>query len=176
MDHKRYTPMDKYRAFYQQYKEKLFSYIMRMCGDYFLSSDILQESFTKYLEHYGTDNNSVSLLYAIARNSYIDNVRKQKKTDRLEETMFSGRENQENQYMVREEYRLVMKCMGLLNDDEREIISLAADGDLTYRQIARITGISENNVKVKIHRTRLKLKEMIQTETGPLKAEKTQQL
>jgi len=66
--------------------------------------------------------------------------------------------------------------MGRLNDDEREIISLAADGDLTYRQIARITGISENNVKVKIHRTRLKLKEMIQTETGPLKAEKTQQL
>ena len=168
--------MDKYRAFYQKHKEKLFSYLMRMTSDYFLSSDILQESFTKYLEHYGTDNDSASLLYTIARNSVLDNARKQRRMDELDEHMIHSREDQERSYMIRQEYRQVMKCMEQLSKDEREIISLAADGDLNYRQIARIIGISENNVKVKIHRTRLKLRDMMQTQTPSEKTEKTRHL
>lgn len=168
--------MEKYRAFYQKYKEKLFSYLMRMTGDYFLSSDILQESFTKYLEHYGPGNNSPSLLYAIARNSFLDSARRKRKTDPLKEHLAYDQKDQESMYMIREEYRLVMKYMQRLNKDEREIISLAADGDLTYRQIARIIGISENNVKVKIHRARLKLKDMLQPQAVAQKEEKSQKL
>lgn len=168
--------MDNYRAFYQKYKEKLFSYLMRMTGDYFLSSDILQESFTKFLEHYGADNDSASLLYTIARNSVLDNARKQKRVDALDEQMIHTREDQERLYMIREEYRQVMECIERLSNDEREIISLATDGDLTYRQISRIVGISENNVKVKIHRTRLKLREMMQTQTRSEKMGKAQHL
>jgi len=168
--------MDKYRVFYQKYKEKLFSYLMRMTGDYFLSSDILQESFTKFLEHYGADNNSASLLYTIARNSVVDNARKQRKMDALNDQVIHAREDQERLYMIREEYRQVMECIERLSNDEREIISLAADGDLNYRQIARIIGINENNVKVKIHRTRLKLRDMMQTQTRLQKTEKSQQL
>lgn len=162
--------MDRYQAFYQKYKEKLFSYLMRMTGDYFLSSDILQESFTKFLEHYGADNGSVSLLYAIARNSFLDNKRKQRRMDPLEEEMLQAPEDQEGLCMIREEYRLVMKCLQHLNKDERELISLAADGDLNYRQIARITGLSEANVKVKIHRSRLKIREMLQERSAWPKA------
>jgi RNA polymerase sigma-70 factor (ECF subfamily) len=166
--------MDKYRVFYQKYKEKLFSYLMRMTGDYFLSSDILQESFTKFLEHYGADNNSASLLYTIARNSVLDNARNKKRMETLDEHMMHSREDQERVFMIREEYRQVMECIEQLSNNEREIISLATDGDLTYRQIARIVGISENNVKVKIHRTRLKLREMMQTQTRSEKMKESQ--
>ncbi len=166
--------MDNYRAFYQKYKEKLFSYLMRMTGDYFLSSDILQESFTKFLEHYGADNNSVSLLYTIARNSVLDNARKKRRMETLDEQMIHSREDQERLYMIREEYRQVMECIERLSNDEREIISLATDSDLNYRQIAQIIGISENNVKVKIHRTRLKLRDMMETHSHTQKKEKSQ--
>ena len=168
--------MDNYRAFYQKYKEKLFSYLMRMTGDYFLSSDILQESFTKFLEHYGADNNSVSLLYAIARNSVVDNARKKRRMEALDEQMIHSREDQERLYMLREEYRQVMECIERLSNDEREIISLATDSDLNYRQIAQIIGISENNVKVKIHRTRLKLRDMMETQSHTQRKEKSQHL
>ena len=33
--------------------------------------------------------------------------------------------------------------------------------DLTYREIARVTGTSEGNIKVRVHRARVKLKEMM---------------
>jgi len=34
---------------------------------------------------------------------------------------------------------------------------------MTYREIAAITGISEANVKIKVHRARIKLKKMLGT-------------
>ena len=49
---------------------------MRSTGDYHLSSDILQESFTRYLEKYGEEELSTTLLYTIARNAVIDGYRK----------------------------------------------------------------------------------------------------
>ncbi|HAY40116.1 MAG TPA: RNA polymerase subunit sigma, partial [Desulfobacteraceae bacterium] len=49
---------------------------MRLTGNYPLASDIMQESFTRYLEHYGPQTQNVSLLFTIARNLVWDNTRK----------------------------------------------------------------------------------------------------
>ena len=63
--------------------------------------------------------------------------------------------------MIRSEYRCVLSAMASLEKDEREILSLAAGGDLSYAEIASLAGISEANVKVKVHRARLKLRKII---------------
>ena len=44
---------------------------------------------------------------------------------------------------------------------ERDILMLAVNSGLTYREIARITCTSEGNVKIMVHRARAKLKKMI---------------
>jgi RNA polymerase sigma-70 factor (ECF subfamily) len=62
---------------------------------------------------------------------------------------------------VREEYRQVLSAMQELAKDERDILALVISGDLSYREIASIAGISEANVKVKVHRARLKLKKFL---------------
>jgi RNA polymerase sigma-70 factor (ECF subfamily) len=46
----------KFCEFYHKYKNKLFAYLMRNSGDYDLAGDIIQESFTRYLEKYGGEN------------------------------------------------------------------------------------------------------------------------
>ena len=50
---------------------------MRSTGDYYLSGDILQESFTRYLEKYGEEEPNPALLYTIARNAVVDGHRRQ---------------------------------------------------------------------------------------------------
>jgi RNA polymerase sigma-70 factor (ECF subfamily) len=45
-----------------------------------------------------------------------------------------------------------------LEDEERDLISLAASSGLSYRELGLMTGLSEANVKVKIHRARKKLR------------------
>lgn len=154
--------MDGYRTFYKRYKDKLFAYLMRMTGDYYLSSDIMQESFTRHLEHYGEQTPSISLLYTIARNALFDSARKQRYNTEPTEYPDDYSSNQENIILVREEYRQVLLAMQRLKKDERDIIALAISGELSYKEIASIAGISEANVKVKIHRARLKLRNILQ--------------
>ena len=154
---------DAYRSFYKKHKDKLFTYLMRMTGDYDLSSDIMQESFTRYLENYEKKALSVSLLYTIARNSLFDHVRKQGRNTRLGHKQRSCSGDHEHSLMVREEYRRVVSAMHKLEKKERDILALAVTGDLSYKEIASIVGISEANVKVKVHRARLNLRKILFT-------------
>ena len=54
--------------------------------------------------------------------------------------------------------------MEKLDDHERDALSLTLDGALSYREIADITGTSEGNVKVRVHRARMKLKTLLRGE------------
>ena len=153
--------VDRYGAYYRQHKDKLFAYLMRMTGDYHLSGDIMQESFTRYLEHYGQEQPSLPLLYTIGRNALFDHWRKEERTSLLEGDKADCSGDPEGALMVREEYRRVLVATEELEKDERDLLALAVSGDLSYREIASICRISEANVKVKVHRARLKLKEIL---------------
>ena len=52
---------------------------MRTTGDYQLSCDVMQESFTRFLARYGPDAPNGALLFAIARNTFLDETRKRKR-------------------------------------------------------------------------------------------------
>jgi len=58
--------------------------------------------------------------------------------------------------------RKVIGAMQKLKKNERDILALAISDGLSYRDIAAIVDISVENVKVKVHRTRLKLKKILQ--------------
>jgi RNA polymerase sigma-70 factor (ECF subfamily) len=134
---------------------------MRNTSDYYLSCDVLQESFTRYLEKYGEENESTSLLYTIARNTLIDSLRRQNRNTLLDDGEGDLHDNPENRFMVRDDYRQVLSAMQMLDKDERDLLALVVSSELSYREIAGITGLSEANVKVKVHRTRVKLKNIM---------------
>lgn len=154
--------MDECTLFYNRHKDKLFAYLMRVTGDYYLSGDIMQESFTRLLERYGQEERSVPLLYAIARNLVLDGARRRAYTVHLEGEQGDRSIDQEHLLMAREEYRRVLSAMGQLAKEERGVLALAVSGEFSYREIASAAGISEANVKVKVHRARLKLREILQ--------------
>ena len=153
--------MDRFKAFYEAHREKLFSYLMRMTGDYHLSSDVLQDSFTRILEKYAREEMSLPLLYRIARNALIDIWRRQQRERKIENEHPGSSENPEQDLLVRDDYRRVLEGIQRLEKNEREILSLVVSGDLSYREIAAILGISESNVKVRVHRARLRLKNIL---------------
>ncbi len=143
-------------------REKLFGYLMRLTGDYQLSSDIMQESFTRYMENYGPQTQNVSLLFTIARNALWDNSRKKAHNKEEEIDIESKDIDPEQLLLVRESYRTVLSAMRKLKKSQRDILALTVSSDLSYREIANIFGISETNVKVNVHRARIKLKEFLQ--------------
>jgi len=152
-----------FRAFYSKHRDSLFAYLMRSTGDYYLSGDILQESFTRYLEKYGEEGSNPALLYTIARNAAVDSHRKKGRDTRLSDEQEHAGHNPETQMMVREDYRRVLAAMQELEPEERDILSLVVSSGLPYREIARVAGTSEANIKVRVHRARVKLKKIMDT-------------
>lgn len=154
--------MSDYREFYLTYRERIFSYLMRMTGDLELSSDLMQESFTRYFEKYGRVPRNAALLFTIARNALIDHARKARHETYFRTISQRNPVDQERNVAVRAEYRRMLEGLGNLAPDDRDVLALVATGELTYREIAGIAGMSESNVKVKVHRARLKLRKILE--------------
>ncbi len=156
--------MKPFRKFYIENKEKFFGYLLRQTGNYHLSSDIMQESFTRCLERYADREESSALLYTIGRNLLYDHSRKSRGDASYDDELHGSGIDQEETYGIKEEYQRVLRAMQKLDDEERDILSLVVSSGLTYREIAKITGNSEGNIKVKIHRSRTKLKTILRQE------------
>ncbi|MGD9044793.1 MAG: sigma-70 family RNA polymerase sigma factor [Desulfobacterales bacterium] len=151
----------KFRSFYNRYKDMLFAYLMRACGDYYLSGDIMQESFTRYLDRYGKREPSAPLLFKIARNALLDHRRRSNRSTHLDEENEPKGENPEYHLMVRDEYRRTLYAMQQLEEAERDVLSLVVSSDMSYRKIAEIHNTSEQNIKVRVHRARVKLRKIL---------------
>ncbi len=147
-----------YKTFYLENKDKLFAYLMRLTGDYQLSSDTMQESFTRLLSRYGPREQSVALLFKIARNTVMDAARKNQRIRNAEYKQQEDVPDPEKMVLVRETYRKVLSAMQQLEKTERDILSLVVSSQLCYQDIADIVGISAANVRVIVHRARIKLK------------------
>ena len=159
----RYRLMNyEFKQFYEENKDKLFGYLLRRCGDYAVSSDALQESFTRYLERYGTEKNSVSLLFTIGRNVLNDffRLRKREISYNSEQDTRKDHTDAESRSLIKEEYQNLLKALQQLDTDDRDLLSLASGGSLSYRQIAELLNTTEANVKIRVHRARITLKKI----------------
>jgi RNA polymerase sigma-70 factor (ECF subfamily) len=150
--------VNTFKDFYNRQRQKFFGYLVRRAGDYHLACDIMQESFTRLYEKYTAEHFTPQLLYTIGRNLVLDALRQRKHDPSGMADVEQSDDGQEHYLMVREEYRQVLVAMRHLEDDERDLLSLVVSSELSYRELADIIGISEANIKVKVHRARKKLR------------------
>lgn len=153
--------MNVFRNFYNDHKDRLFGYLLRKSGNYHLAADITQESFTRYLERYSGKEHNPALLFTIGRNLLLDHIRKNRANISYQETEHGQIVDQEHLHEVHDEARQVLTALQQMSDEERDLLSLLTSSDLSYREIAQMTGNSEANIKVKIHRARVKLKKIL---------------
>ena len=66
----------------------------------------------------------------------------------------------------KETIKEVRAAIEMLPDNLKMVITLKEYGDLDYKAIGKILGISESNVKVRVHRARKKLEEILSKEDG----------
>lgn len=155
---------EKYQKFYEEYKDKLFSYLIYKSGDHEVSRDILQESFTRHFQHYGHDSVlSPALLFTIARNAFVDHLRQRDKFHVENNIIPEIAAEQENRLIAREENDKILSAMKRLPELDREILSLAVGG-VAYKEIAATFNLSVANIKVRVHRARTKLRHMVKEE------------
>jgi RNA polymerase sigma-70 factor (ECF subfamily) len=153
--------VNKIQDFYTRYKDSLFGYLLRKTGNYQLSADIMQESFLRYMESYENDESNAALLFTISRNLLVDQFRKLRPESEFDERLHYHDVNQEEEYMIREESRRVLAAIQQLDKDDADILALVVGSNLSYQEIGEITHMSEGNIRIKIHRSRVKLKKIL---------------
>lgn len=153
--------MQEYGSFYERYRDRIFAFLLRRSGDRELSEDLTQESFVRHLKRYGGSGASPYLLYTIARNALVDHRRARRTEVAISEEEVDGAGGDaESLFLAREEQRRMGVALGLLSERERQLLALAASG-MRYARIASALGLSEANVKVLVHRARVRLRQLL---------------
>ena len=153
-----------YSELVEKYQSLAFTLAIRMVGNKQEAEEVAQDAFIKAygsLKSFRGKSKFSSWLYRIIYNTSISLLRKRQR----ERKVFDDNRNVEIQFMADEiyyqdnEYTMMAleKSMESLEPEEKFIVSLFYYENSAISEIARITGLSESNVKVKLHRSRKKL-------------------
>ena len=93
-------------------------------------------------------------LLTIARNVAIDHLRSQKRHEPLEEAaaVAAPDHTPEQQAVRQSEAQRLAALLATLPPRDRELVAMKYGGEMTNRDIARATGLSESNVGTILHR------------------------
>lgn len=124
--------------------------------------DLFQEiTFQLWKSHQTFKNESKisTWIYRIALNTAIASFRKKKHAIEYSPVLPDLADEQPDEELAIRQERL-FNALKRLNDADKALITLYLE-DLSYQQIAEITGISENNVGVKLNRIKIKIKNFL---------------
>jgi RNA polymerase sigma-70 factor (ECF subfamily) len=155
--------MDKKHDFSKIYDEhiaKIYRFVYLKVGTQEIAEDLSSEVFTRAWASYGKIRNPSAYLYQIARNVVADYYRKKGRTQvvSIEEVVIASSESLEEQASVKLDIENVKKALGKLSDDHQDLIIWRYIDELSISEIAQITGKTEDNVRVGIHRALQALK------------------
>jgi len=160
----------KLKLNFEQILEKNKNKIFRICRIYAAlpiePQDLFQEvifQIWKSLDSFKGQSSVDTWVYKITINVCLRSKMKleksNNKTVRFESIHFTAAEKEIDAF-EQEKFNFLKECIAALNESDTSIIVLYLD-DLSYKEIAEITGLSENHVAVKMKRIRKKLFECI---------------
>lgn len=145
-----------FEEIYTTYWQKVFRLCMGYVNDPDWAKDICQETFIKVWEQLPQFRNEASVgtwVFRIASNNSLGQIAKAK---RIPKGILPGDVAETVPHNIDKELDYLYKCISELAETDRIIISLELE-DVKQAEIAGIVGISEANVRVKIHRIKERL-------------------
>ncbi len=150
---------------YDENADSLFRYCFFKVHDREKSKDILQDTFTKtwsYISRGNEVSNMKAFLYKTLNNLIIDDYRKKKgvSLDAMQEEGFDPHFEEPGSVEERIDGEKAILLLRELPEHYREAIFMRFVNNLELKEIASVTGESENTISVHIHRGLKKLKEL----------------
>ncbi len=160
-----------------RYREPILSFVYRFVGDYDDAIDIAQETFIRLYRFGHTFQGEVKFstwLYTIAANlARTELKRYRRRHGTLLKNVFAKGDDSDSWDIPDEQYRpdervdsthisqAVQKALMKVSSSYREMVVMRDIQQLTYEEIAQITGTEMGTVKSRINRGRLQLQEQL---------------
>lgn len=167
------VPTDEASALFSAYHDRISRYVMSLVHNSSEAEDLTQDTFLRAYLHRDSlrDPNAMrGWLYRIATRVCLDRLRQ-----RVVQVSIDSEEGERGMATIpadkptaleiteREETgACVQRCLDFLSDSYRAVILLHEGHSLTAREIAEILGESVGTIKIRLHRARRKLQEIMQ--------------
>ena len=157
---------ERYAYFVDKYSNALFSLVMQMSDCREEAEELTQDIFLKAFEKLSSFNSGSKFstwLYRIAYNTTVSAMRKKQAHRNVaiaEERLADIDESAIDELLDSEEENMLArldKAIEQLTTEERALITLYYIEERGIGETAQITGLTESNVKVRLHRIRKKL-------------------
>ncbi|MDQ6813512.1 MAG: RNA polymerase sigma factor [Bacteroidota bacterium] len=140
------------------YADNVYRFIVKNLRHEEDARDIVQSAFEKMWRNCDAVENdkSKSYLFTVAYNQMIDHIRKAKRVSLTEE--FGETILEANYQPAANVQQTLREALNKLNETQRSLVMLKDYEGYNYEEIGKITGLSESQVKVYLHRARLTLR------------------
>lgn len=144
---------------YKRYAGDVRRFALYLCGDVMMADEITSDTFVRaWIAADRIRQPTVkSYLFTIARNAYIDLLRRAARHTQLDENMPDTRVSPLTQMEQSAEVGAVLAALQQLPEMDRTVLLMRAFDEMPYEEIAETLGIRVDAARVKVHRARLKL-------------------
>lgn len=160
--------MQNWQSIVEKHGPMVWKIAYRLLADYQDTQDCFQETFVAALELSRNEpvRNFRALLARIANARAIDRLRKRYQCGQNSsvdiDTFASDKPGPDEQMHSIELAQQLRQALAQVPQQEAQIFCLRFLNDLSYRQIAKTTGLNSNAVGVMLHRTKQQLREILE--------------
>ncbi|HYG01382.1 MAG TPA: sigma-70 family RNA polymerase sigma factor [Chryseosolibacter sp.] len=150
---------------FDRYHKRIFNFLARMTMDRELAEDLTQNVFLRILKYRTSYRDGLrfqSWIYQVARNVFSDHYQAHKNrfsdfidVEKVEDQMADANEAEE----LDEKEKLLHRSLQKLPEEQRELLILTRFQHMKYEEVAAIMETTVANIKVKVHRAIMKLRE-----------------
>lgn len=159
----------------KRHQSKLYGFIYSKVSDRDISDDIFQDTFIKVIKtlksnSYNEEGKFLPWVMRIAHNLIVDHFRKNKKMPMTRETeefsifsiMTDNSLNVEGQIITEQVENDLQRLILELPDDQREVLHMRIYQDLSFKEIADMTGVSINTALGRMRYALMNLRKIIE--------------
>ena len=159
-----------------RYKDLVFTLALRMLKNREEAEEVSQDTFIKVFKSLGKfkgDSKFSTWIYRITYNGCLDRLKKHKQEynciplDDYTERQLMTLDNAVDAMEVQEQQQAIKECLQLLPKEDAFLLTLYYYEEQSLEEISKIMGITANNVKVKLYRSRKKLTSILKEKLEP---------
>ena len=160
--------MDKKLRFNELF-DKHYAKVFRLCKGYFngseaLASDSAQEVFIKIwesLDSFRGESNISTWIYRISVNTCLLYLRKQSSKKEKATTVFPPIAAEQYSFEEDDKLQKMYACIQKLEEKDKMITLMMLEG-ISYQEISEVVGITQEALRVRIHRIKKSLTQCVQ--------------
>ena len=155
--------MTDFEKLFNENREFIFKYLMKMTRDITLSEELTQETFFRAYMNYASLKNKEKAsvwLCQIAKNTYFAWYNEQKKKESLDDLEVASSDiSTEDAFIQKELSQKALICLHELEEPYKEVFMLSVFGCFSLKDISLAFGKSESWARVTFYRAKQKLLE-----------------